>query len=117
MARWFVDQYPRRALPGVVLGSPHGAAAHLAVALGVPWLPAGFEMTVHWTHGAVDRPGPPWTTVPRSPPGCLAGNADLHVRQVHCPASRGALAGGDRVAGGPRGVRCRPRTRGSWPTG
>ena len=25
VARWFVDQYPRRRYPGVLIGSPHGA--------------------------------------------------------------------------------------------
>ncbi|MER7894062.1 hypothetical protein ABTX15_30030 [Micromonospora sp. NPDC094482] len=93
VARWFVDQYPRRAYPGAVLGSPHGAAAHLAVALGVPWLPAGFEMSVHWAQGAVDRPGAALDHGAALAARLLAGNDDLHVRQVHCPASRGALAG------------------------
>lgn len=93
VARWFVDQYPRRSYPGAVLGSPHGAAAHLAVALGVPWLPAGFEMTAHWAQGGVDRPGAALEHGAGLAARLLAGNDDLHVRQVHCPASRGALAG------------------------
>ncbi|MFI7607723.1 hypothetical protein ACIBTV_21635 [Micromonospora sp. NPDC049366] len=93
VARWFVDQYGRGSYPGVVLGSPHGAAAHLAVALGMPWLPAGFEMTVHWAQGGVDRPGGALDHGAALTGRLLAGNDDLHVRQVHCPASRGALAG------------------------
>ncbi|MEU5940105.1 hypothetical protein ABZ807_13110 [Micromonospora sp. NPDC047548] len=93
VARWFVDQYPRRRYPGVVLGSPHAAAVHLAVALGVPWLPAAFEMTAHWTRGAVDRPRAALDHGAALAARVLAGNPDLHVRQVHCPASRGALAG------------------------
>ncbi|MFG3644580.1 hypothetical protein ACGF3C_30335 [Micromonospora sp. NPDC047762] len=93
VARWFVDQYPRRRYPGVLIGSPHGAAAHLAVALGVPWLPAGFEMTVHWSDGAVDRPGDAAEHGAALSARLLVGNADLHLRQVHCPASRGALTG------------------------
>ncbi|MEH1167379.1 hypothetical protein V6V47_18535 [Micromonospora sp. CPCC 205539] len=93
VARWFVEQYPRQRYPGVLLGSPHGATAHLAMALGVPWLPAGFEMTVHWTDGAVDRPGAALEHGAALAPRLLAGNADLHLRQVHCPASRGSLAG------------------------
>ncbi|MGS2617405.1 hypothetical protein ACVCAH_23205 [Micromonospora sp. LZ34] len=93
VARWFVEQYPRRRYPGVLIGSPHGAAAHLAVALGVPWLPAGFEMTVHWAQGAVDRPRAALDHGAALAARLLAGNQDLHVRQVHCPASRGALAG------------------------
>ncbi|WP_405103980.1 hypothetical protein [Micromonospora sp. NBC_01412] len=93
VARWIVDQYPRRRYPGVVLGSPHGAAAHLAVALGVPWLPAAFETTVHWSRGAVDRPGAALDHGAALAARLVAGNPDVHVRQVHCPASRGALAG------------------------
>ncbi|MBO4209365.1 hypothetical protein [Micromonospora echinofusca] len=93
VAQWLVGQYPERSYPGVVLGSPHGAAAHLAVALGVPWLPAAFEVTAHWPHGAVHDPvaalahGAPLAARLRST------NPDVHVRQVHCPASRGVLAG------------------------
>ncbi|TDC60184.1 hypothetical protein E1258_15500 [Micromonospora sp. KC207] len=93
VARWIVDQYPRRCYPGAVLGSPHGAAVHLAVALGVPWLPAAFESTVHWRGGAVDRPGPALDHGAALAARLLAGNPDVHVRQVHCPASRGPLAG------------------------
>jgi hypothetical protein len=93
VARWIVDQYPRRRYPGVVLGSPHGSAVHLAVALGVPWLPAGFETTVHWSDGAVDRPGDACRHGAALTGRLLRGNDDVHVRQVHCPASRGALAG------------------------
>ncbi|WP_320066309.1 hypothetical protein [Micromonospora sp. RTGN7] len=89
VARWIVDQYQRRRYPGVVLGSPHGAAAHLAVALGVPWLPAAFETTVHWSRGAVDRPAAALDHGAVLAARLLAGNPDVHVRQVHCPASRG----------------------------
>ncbi|MEO3777714.1 hypothetical protein ABGB16_12870 [Micromonospora sp. B11E3] len=93
VARWLVDQYPRRSYPGAVLGSPHGAAMHLAVAMGVPWLPAAFETAVHWTRGAVDRPGAALEHGAALTTRLLAGNPDVHVRQVHCPASRGPLAG------------------------
>nr|WP_089016225.1 hypothetical protein [Micromonospora inositola] len=93
VARWIVDQYPRRRYPGLVLGSAHGSAAHLAVALGVPWLPASFELTAHWTRGAVDRPRAALDHGAALAARLLAGNSDVHVRQVHCPASRGALAG------------------------
>ncbi|XBP96621.1 hypothetical protein VK199_06155 [Micromonospora sp. CCTCC AA 2012012] len=93
VARWIVAQYPHRRWPAVVLGSPHGAAAHLAVALGTPWLPAGFELTVHWNRGAVDRPQAALDHGAALATRLLAGNPDVHVRQVHCPASRGALTG------------------------
>ncbi|SCL52650.1 hypothetical protein GA0070603_1442 [Micromonospora chersina] len=93
VAGWFVGQYPARRWPGAVFGSPHGAAAHLAVALGVPWLPAGFEVAAHWTRGAVDRPDAALDHGAALAGRLLAGNARVHVRQVHCPASRGASAG------------------------
>ncbi|MFU8875872.1 hypothetical protein [Micromonospora sp. SL4-19] len=93
VAGWIVDQFPASRWPGVVLGSPHGAAVHLAVALGVPWLPAAFEMTVHWTRGAVDRPRAALDHGAALAGRLLAGNRDVHVRQVHCPASRGVSAG------------------------
>lgn len=93
VAAWIVDQYPPNRWPGVVLGSSHGAAAHLAVALGMPWLPAAFEMSVHWTRGAVDRPRAALDHGAALAGRLLAGNKDVHVRQVHCPASRGASAG------------------------
>ncbi|WP_239089171.1 hypothetical protein [Micromonospora gifhornensis] len=92
VAEWFVGQYPSGRYPGVLLGSPHGAAAHLAVALGVPWLPAGFEMIAHWPKGSVDRPLAALDHGAGLAGRMLAGNPDLHLRQVHCPASRGALA-------------------------
>ncbi|MGW5673347.1 hypothetical protein, partial [Micromonospora sp. NPDC003776] len=93
VAGWIADQYPAGRWPGVVLGSPHGAAVHLAVALGVPWLPATFEMSVHWPRGAVDRPAAALDHGAALAGRLLAGNPAVHVRQVHCPASRGAAAG------------------------
>ncbi len=93
VARWFADQYPRRRYPGLLLGSPHGAAAHLAVALGIPWLPTAFELSVHWPQGAVDGPQAALDHGAALAARLLVGNPELHVRQVHCPASRGALAG------------------------
>ncbi|WBB82315.1 hypothetical protein O7606_07280 [Micromonospora sp. WMMD882] len=94
VAGWLVDQYPAAGrFPGAVLGSAHGSAAHLAVALGVPWLPAGFEVTAHWNDGAVDRPDRARDHGAALAGRLLRGNDDVHVRQVHCPATRGALAG------------------------
>lgn len=39
VARWIVDHYPGRDYPGVLLGASNGAATHLCVATGMPWLP------------------------------------------------------------------------------
>ena len=73
-------------------------------------------MTVHWSGGAVDRPAAALEHGAALAARLLAGNPDLHLRQVHCPASRGALAGATvslAARGGPAGR----RTPGSWPTG
>ncbi|HEY0700372.1 MAG TPA: hypothetical protein VGD43_21520, partial [Micromonospora sp.] len=65
----------------------------LATALGVPWLPAGSEMLVHWPDGAVDRPARAMAYGAATAARLLAGNPGIRVRQVHDPALRGALAG------------------------
>ncbi|MBO0869197.1 MAG: hypothetical protein J2P15_11570 [Micromonosporaceae bacterium] len=46
VAQAVVRMYPGEDYPAVVLGSPHGAAAHLAVALGAPWLPGAFDLAI-----------------------------------------------------------------------
>jgi hypothetical protein len=93
IARWLVDHYPPRSYPGVVLGSPHGAAVHLAVALGVPWLPTGFEMSVHWPGGAADDPAAALDYGARVASAIVEGSLGVGVRQVHDPVGRGVLAG------------------------
>lgn len=93
VARWAVGQYRPRWYAGVVLGSPHGAGAHLATALGVPWLPAAFEMVVHWPAGAVDDPAGALAYGRAPVAELLAGNPGVRVRQVHDPVGRGVLAG------------------------
>lgn len=93
IARWVVDHYPPRSYPGVVLGSPHGAAVHLAVALGVPWLPTGFEVSVHWPDGAADDPTSALDYGAGVASALIAANPGVGVRQVHDPAGRGVLAG------------------------
>lgn len=93
VARWVVEHYPPRWYPGVVIGSPHGGAVHLATALGVPWLPAAFEVAVHWPDGAVDDPGGALSYGAEVAAPLLAANPGVSVRQVHDPAGRGVLAG------------------------
>lgn len=92
IARWAVDHYPARWYPGVVVGSPHGAAVHLATALAVPWLPAGFEMAVHWPDGAVDDPAGALSYGSGVVSRLRGSNPGLTVRQVHDPAGRGVVA-------------------------
>lgn len=93
VARWMVAHYRPRWYPGAVLGSPHGAGAHLATALGVPWLPTGFEMVAHWPQGAVDDPAGALAYGRAPVAALLAANPGVRVRQVHDPVGRGVLAG------------------------
>ena len=93
VAAWIVGRYPAGPYPAVVLGSAHGAAAHLAAALGAPWLPTSFTVTVPWPGGSVGD----WTGAmewgAKQADLILAGNPDVTVRQVHDPIGRGALCG------------------------
>ncbi|GGK09756.1 hypothetical protein GCM10010123_44590 [Pilimelia anulata] len=93
VAAWLVERYPERAYPAVLIGSPHGAAAHLAATLGVPWLPAGFEVTVRWPDGAVDDPEAAQRHGAACASALLSANPTLAVRQVHDPVLRGPAAG------------------------
>ncbi|ASW57671.1 hypothetical protein [Plantactinospora sp. KBS50] len=93
VARWIVDHYPAGTSPGVLLGAPHGAAAHLAVALRMPWLPAGFEISVSWPEGAADDPAAALRYAGPVVARLLAANPGITVRQVHDPVGRGVLAG------------------------
>jgi hypothetical protein len=91
MAEWMISRYPAPTYPGVVLGSPHGSAVHLAAALGAPWLPTGFTVTVRWRGGAVDDWGAATEAGATVAAGILATNPAVTVRQVHDPLRRGPL--------------------------
>ncbi|MGW0435958.1 hypothetical protein ACWDV4_25865 [Micromonospora sp. NPDC003197] len=93
VARWAVQHYAPRWYPGMVIGSPHGAAVHLATALGVPWLPSAFEVTVQWASGSVDNPVGALAHGAQIAARIIAGNPEVGIRQVHDPAVRGVLAG------------------------
>ncbi|MEV4702806.1 hypothetical protein [Actinoplanes sp. NPDC049316] len=93
VAAWITGHYPADDYPAVVLGSAHGAAVHLAAALGAPWLPSGFTVTVPWPggspgdwEGAMD-----WGGVIAD--AIVAANPAVSVRQVHDPLLRGHLCG------------------------
>ncbi len=93
VAEWIAGHYPYLDHPAVVFGSPHGAAVHLAAALGAPWLPAGFTVAVRWPGG---RAGD-WAGASRYGSavvaGLLANHPEVAVRQVHDP-----IGAGSRVA-------------------
>ncbi|WP_250029420.1 hypothetical protein [Paractinoplanes maris] len=93
IAEWIVGHYREAEYPAVLLGSPHGSAAHLAVGLGAAWLPTTVPVTVTWPGGSAGD----W-------PGALRWGAELArmittrnpsvtVRQVHDPLRGGPLCG------------------------
>jgi hypothetical protein len=92
-ADWFVEQYGPGPYPGVVCGSPHGAAAHLAALLGAIWLPSGFEVRVHWPEGSPADADGVITHGQAVSRIITANNPGLRVRQVHDPVTNGTAAG------------------------
>ncbi|GIF00603.1 hypothetical protein [Paractinoplanes rishiriensis] len=93
VARWITAQYPDDKYAAVVLGSPHGGAAHLAATLGAAWLPTGFPVTLRWPGGSTGD----WPAAMDWGAGLAsliaAGNPGVSVRQVHDPVRRGPLCG------------------------
>jgi hypothetical protein len=93
VAGWIVERYPPTIYPAVVLGSAHGGAVHLAAALGAPWLPTSFTVTVRWPDGAVND----WDGARHAGADVaariLAANPDVTVRQIHDPVQGGAVCG------------------------
>ena len=93
IAEWIVGHYREAEYPAVLLGSPHGSAAHLAVALGAAWLPTSVPITVTWPGGSPgDWPGAlEWGAELAS--RITANNPSITVRQVHDPLRGGPLCG------------------------
>ncbi|MGK5682562.1 hypothetical protein [Actinoplanes sp. URMC 104] len=93
IAEWITGHYDAPAYPAVLLGSPHGAAAQLAVALGAAWLPTSVPVTVGWPGGAVGD----WPAALAFGAGLAAAinerNPGVTVRQVHDPLRDGPLCG------------------------
>ena len=46
IVRWVIGHYPAPRYPGAMFGSSNGAAVHLALALGFPWLPQTFLIPI-----------------------------------------------------------------------
>ncbi|HEX6873102.1 MAG TPA: hypothetical protein VF163_18550 [Micromonosporaceae bacterium] len=92
VAQWVVERYPGRRYDAVVLGSPHGAAAELAVALGVPWLPASFEVELPWRQGNLTDPAAALEGGSRLAERIGQGHSAVSVRQVFDPVTAGPLA-------------------------
>jgi len=94
VAAWFTDQLPAQPCDTVVIGSPHGAALHLAAAMGAPWLPASFDIGVEFSQDDPDHPLAALTAGLAAAAGVLRANDDVMVRQVHDPVPhRNRLAG------------------------
>ncbi|MCU7727107.1 hypothetical protein ODJ79_25550 [Actinoplanes sp. KI2] len=93
VAAWIVEHYRQRIYPAVALGSPHGAAVHLAAGCGAAWLPTSFTITAPWPGGSPGNwPGAmDWGS--KLAERLVARNPDVTVRQVHDPVLRGPLCG------------------------
>jgi hypothetical protein len=95
VGRWLTGQLPDGPYHGLVIGSPHGAALHLAAMLGVPWLPAGFELAtpdVAVREQSVGSTAADNTAAAeageRAAQAVLTANPDVAVRQVYDPVWR-----------------------------
>jgi hypothetical protein len=58
VAGWMTGGYRRQQYPAVVVGSPHASGLNLAAAMGAPWLPAGFRLSVRCSGTDARRPQP-----------------------------------------------------------
>lgn len=84
---------PALTYPGVVIGSRHGSAAHLAAAMAVPWLPTGFDLDVEWPEGQMTDGVAAMAHGAAVAARILARNDDILVRQVHDPVRMSDAAG------------------------
>lgn len=82
--QWVVSQYPERQFPAITIGASNGAATHLNAALGIPWLPQTFLLSVRREMQADDVRGDAvWgqdivaNYLPHQP--------DLRIYQMHDP--------------------------------
>ncbi|OZM77285.1 hypothetical protein CFP66_36775 [Pseudonocardia sp. MH-G8] len=85
LARWMVAQYPRRQFPAAFIGSSNGALAHLAAALGAPFLPQTFLLPV--AQPQVDPDDPRHGLEAGVGPGrmLLDANPDIALHHMHDP--------------------------------
>ena len=81
-ARWLTDQYPRRRYPAILVGSSNGALAHLAAAIGAPWLPGTVLVPVVRV-GDPDRPVDALRFGERHAPALLDRNPDVVLHHMH----------------------------------
>lgn len=85
LATWAVQRYPRRRYPLVFVGSSNGAVAHLAAALGAPWLPQTLLLALRT--GGLDPDDPSADMQAMMPAGraLLSRNPGLALHHMHDP--------------------------------
>ncbi|AGZ43849.1 hypothetical protein [Actinoplanes friuliensis] len=93
VAAWIAEHYPAGSYPGVVIGSAHGGAVHLAAALGAAWLPTTFTVTVPRDDSSAGDWAGAMAAGATAAGLILARNPQVSVRQVHDPVRRGPLCG------------------------
>lgn len=86
VADWVTCLYPERRYPAVIVGSSGGATAHLAAALGAPWLPQTFLVPLRRTGGGIDDPRGDLHHAWRSGEALVAANPDIQLHQMHDPS-------------------------------
>lgn len=81
---WAADRYPKRGYPAVMVGSPNGAAMHLAALLGIPWLPQTFLVPVRRTVDPNEpKEGLEWGR--ERAESLLEANPDVQIHQAFDP--------------------------------
>jgi hypothetical protein len=90
VAAWMTGGYSGQQYPAVVVGSPHVGALHLAAALGAPWLPAGFRLSVRCSPAEARRPQPALRQGRAIASGLLTADPGIAVYQRCDPIGRSA---------------------------
>lgn len=79
-----VEQYPSKSYPAIMVGSSNGALTHLCAALGSPWLPQTFLLSVKRSMGADELiEDVEWGK--RAAQDMINKNPDLQFHQMHDP--------------------------------
>jgi hypothetical protein len=85
VARWMVAHYPRRTYPVAIVGSSSGALAHLATALGAPFLPQTFLLPVAQPDVHPDGPRGAMTAGIGPAELLLDANPEVALHHMHDP--------------------------------
>jgi hypothetical protein len=91
VAAWMTGGYRRERYPAVVIGSPHPGALSLATAMGAPWLPAGFRLSVRAADVDTRRPQPALRDGRPLAERLLETEPDIAVYQRCDPVGHGML--------------------------